>query len=136
LDNAVSANEIVQPDLEANERLRKCAERAQRTDRLAQEAEAEVDRLRKEMKRARKAYKQAREQAKATAKEAERARAELSGCLDGAFRDLAMALQEGKGIGSSNSISPSAKTASPLKPPASNQADGATTSEGPRVAAG
>lgn len=80
--------------LSGDERLQSHAARAQETDRLAQAAEAEVVRLRKEMKRARKAYKAAKQQAKQAAKEAEDARAELSACLDEAFRDLAMALQE------------------------------------------
>lgn len=76
--------------LEGNERLEVCAAKARETDRQAKEAEADVSRLRKEMKRARKAYKEAKDSAKDAAKAAQKARHELSQCLDGAFRDLAM----------------------------------------------
>ena len=78
------------------ERLQKCAVRAREADRLASEAEVEATRLRKEMKRARKSYREAKSTAKDAAKEAKKAQAELSECLNEAFRDLAIALQQGE----------------------------------------
>jgi hypothetical protein len=80
--------------LSGNEQLQLCAERAREAERLAQEAEAEEERLRKEMKHVRKAYKKAKQLTKEAAKTASKARTELSGCLDGAFRQLAQALQK------------------------------------------
>jgi len=85
--------------LSSNEQLQRCAERAREAERLAQDADAEVDRLRKEMKRTRKAYKQAKVSAKEAAKTAARARTELSGCLETAFRELATSLQETRTAG-------------------------------------
>lgn len=83
------------PAIKSNQRLQQLAARAQETDRLAQEADVETARLRKEMKRARKAYKEAKQVFKEAAKQAEKARTELSECLDASFRELAVALQSG-----------------------------------------
>jgi hypothetical protein len=79
--------------LSGNEELQLCAQRAREAELLTQEAESEVQRLRKELKQVRKAYKKAKNAAKDAAKAAGKAQAELSGCLGGAFRQLATALE-------------------------------------------
>jgi len=102
----MTTQEAKSATLSGNEQLQQCAERAREAERLAQEADTEAGRLRKEVKRVRKAYKSAKKAAKAAAKTAAKARGELSECLDGAFRQLATALQDQAALQESSARKP------------------------------